>query len=192
MKESLFQKKRFVNISMKFFSGFSLQNDREFFKSFIKDTEYTVAGFSYGAILAFEHAKDMLENAKRVDTLQLFSPAFFETKSDQFKQLQLRGYKKNPQTYINKFIAGCFAPHAIKDISLRESDIEELEELLYYKWNLSALVELKKKGVVIEVYLGDKDQIIDTQGANNLFIEVATLTTIKDANHFLEKGESYE
>lgn len=177
---------------MKFFSGFSLQNDREFFKSFIKDTHYTVAGFSYGAILAFEYTKDMLEKGKRVDTLQLFSPAFFETKSDQFKQLQLRGYRKNPQIYLSKFIAGCFAPHAIKDISLKESNIKELTELLYYKWNLDTLVELKNKGVVIEVYLGDQDQIIDTQGANNLFIEVATVITIKDANHFLTKGECDE
>ncbi|MDY0116842.1 MAG: pimelyl-ACP methyl ester esterase BioV [Sulfurimonadaceae bacterium] len=177
---------------MKFFSGFSLQNDREFFNSFIKETEYTVAGFSYGAILAFAHAKKMVEQGKRVDTLQLFSPAFFETKSEPFKQLQLRGYKKNPQAYINNFLTACFAPHAIKEVSIKESSANELEELLFYKWNLDALVELKDKGVVIEVYLGSEDKIIDAQGANALFIEVATVTTIKGANHFLEKGECDE
>lgn len=174
---------------MKFFSGFSLQNDRDFFNFFIKKSEYTVSGFSYGAILAFEHAKKMSEQGKRIDTLQLFSPAFFETKSDSFKQLQLRGYKKNTQAYMNNFITACFAPHAIKELSLKESNEKELEELLFYKWNLDALVELKDKGVVIEVYLGSEDNIIDVQGAYALFIEVATVTTIKGANHFLERGE---
>nr|WP_275856258.1 hypothetical protein [Sulfurimonas sp. MAG313] len=62
---------------MKFYSGFSLSNDEILFKDYLKYSDYTVAGFSYGAIKAFEMA---LTSKTRIDTLQLFSPAFFQEK----------------------------------------------------------------------------------------------------------------
>ena len=58
---------------MIFYSGFSLKDDEQFFSDYLLDQEYVVAGFSYGAIQAFEFA---LKTDKRIDTLQLFSPAF--------------------------------------------------------------------------------------------------------------------
>lgn len=173
---------------MKFFSGFSLQGDEDFFTPFIKESAYTLCGFSYGAIKAFEHAKEKVAKGKRVDTLQLFSPAFFQTKSEKFKKLQLAGYKKNEESYLQNFIEACFAPHPQKSVSLACSTFKELEELLFYKWNLDALAELRDKGVAIEVYLGEKDKIIDVQGAREFFVEVATVTYMKDANHFLLRG----
>jgi len=39
---------------MKFYSGFSLINDKQLFEPFIKESEFTVCGFSYGAINAFK------------------------------------------------------------------------------------------------------------------------------------------
>ena len=63
---------------MQFFSGFSLQNDEKFFREFIQESDFCVCGFSYGAIKAFEYTQQLLEEGKRVDTLQLFSPAFFK------------------------------------------------------------------------------------------------------------------
>ncbi len=37
---------------MIFYSGFSLTNDVHFFDKFLEKSDYTVAGFSYGAIKA--------------------------------------------------------------------------------------------------------------------------------------------
>jgi hypothetical protein len=69
-----------------FYSGFSLKDDISFFKEYIKVSDFNVAGFSYGAIKALLHVRD---TKQRVDTLQLFSPAFFQTKPEKFRRLQM-------------------------------------------------------------------------------------------------------
>lgn len=171
---------------MKFHSGFSLSNEEVFFETFIKKSEYTVCGFSYGAIKAFEYVKKQLKNSQRVDTLQLFSPAFFQTKSEKFKRLQTLAYSKNQMKYLEQFINGCFSPYEPKSIEHSQTCLEDLEELLYYKWLIDDLKYLQDKGVVIEVYLGGQDTIIDVKSAEALFLEVATVTYIKNANHFLQ------
>ena len=58
---------------MKFFSGFSLKDESKFFAPFIKESEQTVCGFSYGAIKAFEYVKKTVAEGGRIDTLQLWS-----------------------------------------------------------------------------------------------------------------------
>ena len=78
---------------MRFYSGFSLSNDKQLFEPYLKESEFCVAGFSYGAIKAFN---DTLNSKTRVDTLQLFSPAFFQDKNEKFKRMQMM--------YINKDI----------------------------------------------------------------------------------------
>jgi len=171
---------------MKFYSGFSLKNEEYFFKSFIKSSNYTACGFSYGAIKAFEFVKKQLACGKRIDTLQLFSPAFFQSKSDSFKKLQLRSFSKNPHNYLNTFINSCFFPHAKMDVKRVDGSLDELEELLYYEWSILELIDICNKGVKIEVYLGAEDKIIDAQSVKEFFKEVATLTYIKNANHFLQ------
>ena len=170
---------------MKFFSGFSLKNERHFFATFIKESDYTVGGFSYGAIKAFESVKKSLLEGKRVDTLQLFSPAFFQSKDEKFKRLQLMAYRKNEDAYLSQFINACFLPHQRRDVERDVTLIEDLEELLYYEWSLDGLKRLVKEGVVIEVYLGAEDHIVDAVAAKEFFQEVATVTYIKNANHFL-------
>jgi len=170
---------------MKFYSGFSLKNEQHFFDAYINRSDYSVCGFSYGAIKAFLYVKEQLELKKRVDTLQLFSPAFFQTKDDKFKKLQLMAYRKNRDLYLSEFIKSCFLPHSKKSIEHEENSFEELEELLYFNWNMNELKNLAKKGVKIEVYLGGEDKIIDVEGAREFFLEVATVTYIKEANHFL-------
>ena len=82
---------------MKFFSGFSLKNEEHFFTDYIKDSNYTVCGFSYGAIKALEYTQVQLNLGNRIDTLQLFSPAYFQTTSQIFKRLQMISYAKNKQ-----------------------------------------------------------------------------------------------
>jgi predicted esterase len=82
---------------MIYFSGFCFQNEQILFENFLLKNDFTVAGFSYGAIRAFEYA---LKNRHRIDTLQLFSPAFFQDKSESFKKLQLLAFQKNNNKLI--------------------------------------------------------------------------------------------
>lgn len=171
---------------MKFYSGFSLKNDSVFFKDYIKDSQYMACGFSYGAIKAFKYVKEQLACGNRIDTLQLFSPAFFETKSDKFKRLQTISYSKSKNRYLSQFLESCFKPYKKQDVALVESSVEELNELLSYEWSVSELRYIADNGVSIEVYLGGKDEIIDVKAAKELFIDVATVTYIKNANHFLQ------
>ncbi|OIP54227.1 MAG: hypothetical protein AUK54_06870 [Helicobacteraceae bacterium CG2_30_36_10] len=171
---------------MKFYSGFSLKKEEYLFNEYIKKSEYTACGFSYGAIKALKYTQEELACGNRVDTLQLFSPAFFQTKDSKFKRLQLLSYKKNEEAYLKQFIDACFFPHAKKIVEHLKTKVEELEELLGFEWDLQELQELEDKGVKIEVYLGSEDKIIDLEQARELFLKVATVTYIKNANHFLQ------
>lgn len=169
---------------MKFFSGFSLSNDRCFFEHLIREGDYTVAGFSYGAIKA---ARYVIQTTERVDVLQLFSPAFFQTKKESFRRLQMGGYLKDPESYLEKFRESCFAPCPVLPIEEGEHDPQSLEELLYFVWDEALMNAIRAKGTRIEVYLGLEDRIIDIAGAREFFIPYATVTSIKNGNHFLQE-----
>ncbi len=168
---------------MVYFSGFSLKDDMSFFDKYLKKSDYNVAGFSYGAIKAFEYA---LSCSERVDSLQLFSPAFFQTKPQAFKRAQVMAYKRDKTTYLSHFIKGCFEPNELKKtlhVSTKES---ELEELLHYEWDVEKLQKIVQSGVAIEVYLGSEDKIIDATAAKEFFLPFATTYLINGANHFLQ------
>lgn len=171
---------------MQFFSGFSLQNESYLFDEYLNKSDYSIVGFSYGAIKAFDYVTEQLLSGKRIDTLQLMSPVFFQRKATKFKKLQLLSYTKNELAYMSQFMNSCFDPYEKKIVEHKQTIKEELEELLNYEWKLDALQELVDKGVKLEVYLGEKDKIIDVIGAKELFIQVATVTYIKEANHFLQ------
>ena len=171
---------------MKFFSGFSLKNEQAFFSEYIKEDDYSVVGFSYGSIKALEEVLRLLEVGERVDTLQLLSPAFFQTKEEKFRRLQLLSYKKNSALYLKQFLRGCFTPFGLQSVEHIETQSEELEELLYHVWSEKDFVLLEQSGVKVEIYLGGEDKIIDVQAAREFFKNVGTLTYIKQANHFLQ------
>ena len=171
---------------MKFYSGFSLKNEEYLFRDLIKTSEYTICGFSYGAIKALRATKEVLDKGKRVDTLQLFSPAFFQSYDEKFKRLQLMTYKKNKELYLKQFISSCFEPFEKKIVGQTNTTIDELRELLEFEWSVDELQNLLERGIKLEVYLGGKDKIIDVNAAKELFLEVSTVTYIKDANHFLQ------
>ena len=171
---------------MKFYSGFSLQNEEYLFKEFINRSDYSVCGFSYGAILAYQYTKEQLAFGNRIDTLQLFSPAFFQTKNSKFKRLQMLSYSKDEKGYMKQFIDSCFFPHEKKIVEYKKSTSQELNELLSYEWSLEGLNGLVKKGIKIEVYLGSEDKIIDVEAAREFFLQISTVTYIKNANHFLQ------
>ena len=168
---------------MKYFNGFALDNEEHFFGEWIKENDYTLSGFSYGAILAF---KQLLNSESRIDTLQLFSPAFFQEKEKKFKRLQLMGYKKSSKQYVETFTKNCFLPYSVETVTHKEHNIEALEELLSFVWSEEALKAVTNKGVKIEVYLGSEDHISDVEAAYAFFKPFATVTLIKGANHFLQ------
>lgn len=170
---------------MIFYSGFSLRNDEVFFERFLNRSDYSVGGFSYGAIKAALYTAGSTE---RIDTLQLFSPAFFQTKKESFRRVQMTGYLKDPAAYTEKFIESCFAPCTIESVELdADASEEQLRELLYFEWSSELMRAIKSKGIRIEVYLGLEDRVIDIIGAREFFIPYATVMSIKRANHFLQE-----
>jgi hypothetical protein len=167
---------------VKFYSGFSLRNEAHFFEPYLKKSDYTVAGFSYGAIKALLHVS---RTHMRIDTLQLFSPAFFHDKDDAFKRLQIMSYKNNSQRYLKHFIQGCFAPYPTRDIEYGMHDATQLTELLEFQWDATMLKALCERNIEIEVFLGGKDTIINAVEAKTFFLPYATTYYYKHANHFL-------
>ncbi len=172
---------------MNFYSGFSLKGEEEIFDSFLDKRDFCVSGFSLGAIEAFEY---VLNTKNRVDKLQLFSPAFFEDKDKKFKRLQLIFYKKDSDAYITNFLKNIALPLSYDMSSyLQKGSYEELEKLLYYAWDGKKLQEIKDRNIQIEVYLGEKDHIINSALAKEFFIEFATIYFIKNSGHILKIGE---
>jgi hypothetical protein len=174
---------------MIFYSGFMLKNEKEFFNNFLSENDFTLSGFSYGAIKAFEMT---LNSSSRIDTLQLFSPAFFQDKKESFKKLQLKMFDKDFQKYQEMFIENCFVPHPIKEKNIFFStycfhaDKTDLIELLYYQWSVENIEKIINKGIIIEVYLSQDDKIIDYNKVKEFFLPYATVHTIKNGNHFLQ------
>ena len=168
---------------MLFFSGFCLQNEAKLFDFWLNDSNYTVAGFSYGAIKATEY---VLNSKSRVDRLILLSPAFFNDKDKKFKKMQLFYFAKDKDKYIKNFINNITSGSKI-DISnyLKEGSKEELKELLNYQWDIEKLKKITNQGTIIEVILGSKDKIINSKSAKDFFEQIATVYCIKNANHIL-------
>ncbi len=168
---------------MIYFSGFSLSGENEIFKDFLVDTEFSVAGFSYGAIKAFEYA---LDNHKRVDRLTLLSPAFFQDKNEAFKRAQLRYFKLNRELYIKNFLDNIAYPSKV-DLTqyLDIGTYSQLESLLNYRWDIEKLKNLKSRGVIVEIFLGKSDKIIDSKKALNLFSKITTTYYINGRGHIL-------
>jgi pimeloyl-ACP methyl ester carboxylesterase len=168
---------------MKYFNGFSLKNEEIFFQDYIIDSDYCVAGFSYGAQRAFEFVYNSLN---RVDRLILLSPAFFQDHKKSFIRTQLRYYKSNPQAYIEQFIQNIIYPSNIElEEYLDMGKYNELETLLTYIWDRDKIIELIDRGVTIEVFIGGKDKILNPQKSFEFFSKLTTTYLIKDAGHLL-------
>jgi hypothetical protein len=168
---------------MQYYSGFSLAHESTLFNRYLIADDFTIAGFSYGAIKAFE---EVYKTTKRIDRLQLFSPAFFQYENDQFKRLQLLSYKKDQQRYRDHFVRNITYPKKV-NISgyLIEGTYHELHELMHYVWDQDKLAKLVERGVDIEVYLGEKDKIINSMAARDFFQPYATVYFIKEVGHIL-------
>lgn len=170
---------------MIFFSGFGLYGEETLFSDFLDQGRYTVAGFSYGAIRAFESvSRD--EIGHRVDRLILLSPAFFQTQTMAFMRTQLIHYSKNPEIYMERFYQNAIRPGSLKLSSfVTKHSIDALETLLSYEWKTERLHTLKERGIEVDVVLGGKDVIIDTRQALDHFSQVSTVYYFKEFGHFL-------
>lgn len=170
-----------------YFNGFCLINEDELFNEFIVKNDYSVSGFSYGAINALEYTLNMIKNNKRVDLLQLFSPSYFCTQSTKYKRMQLIHFNIDTQTYINNFINNASYPSKLEmNKYLCKGTYTQLETLLYYEWNKEDLELLVKNNVKIEVYLGQKDKIIDTKKSKDFFINFAEIYFFNNCGHMLK------
>ena len=166
---------------MRYYSGFCFWNERELFSEYLEDSEFCVAGFSYGAQKALI---DAVHTNKRVDKLQLISPAFFKN-NPKFVKLQLNGFKKDKQKYINNFLENVKYPSNI-DVSKYIDDCElyQLEEMFEFNWGLIEYL----KNIKVEVFIGSEDKIIDVEGAVKFFKKYADVYFIKGVGHILKGG----
>ncbi len=168
---------------MKYFNGFSLQNEEKIFADYLTKSAYTVAGFSYGAQQAFEYA---YASEKRVEKLILLSPAFFQTQKASFIRTQLRYFEAGQEAYVKQFLSNVAYP---SEINLSEylniGTKEELEALLTYTWDEDKLQALSERGTTIEVFLGEDDKILDAEEAITFFKKTCTLYSIKKSGHLL-------
>jgi hypothetical protein len=172
-----------LKISKNYFSGFCFFNESELFDEYLIKNDFTISGFSYGAIKAFE---EVLNTNQRVDKLQLFSPAFFQSFDNKFKRTQVMYFKKDSNAYCKGFLENVIYPNKL-DISkyFKLGTIEELEELLYYEWSEEKLEKVVNNGTKIEVFLGSADKIIDSSKAKEFFQKFATVYFIKEKGHIL-------
>ncbi len=170
---------------MVYFNGFALKNEEIFFDFWLKDQSYfSIAGFSYGAIKAFKYA---LESNKRVDRLIFLSPAFFQDLPKDFKLKEIENFKRSKEVYLKRFLRNVAYPLNInlKDY-FREPSINELEELLFFRWEKEKLKELKDRGIIIEVIVGEKDKIVSSKRVIEFFEDIAKIYIIKEGGHLLK------
>ena len=165
-----------------YFSGFSLQNEQELFNQYIEKSDFTVSGFSYGAINAFEY---VLTTNKRVDKLQLFSPAYFNDKDKKYKRMQLMYFKKDASTYTDNFLQNSGFSQGQRSKYFNMGTYEELEQLLNYEWTASKLERILEKNITVEVFLGSEDKIIDSSEALEFFRKFSEVYYIKNKGHIL-------
>ena len=168
---------------MRYFNGFSLQNEESHFSDFIIESEHCVAGFSYGAQKAFEY---VYESKERIDRLILLSPAFFQTEKSSFIRTQLRYFEAGKDAYVKQFLENVSHPSKINLSKYLELGTqEELNALLTYVWEPSKIEEVLDRGITIEVFLGKKDKIINVNEALAFFTPLSKCYFMKEAGHLL-------
>ena len=169
---------------MKYFNGFSLKGEEIFFKEQVIDTNYVVAGFSYGAQKAFEYVYNSTE---RIDRLILISPAFFQNHKKSFIKTQLRYFKADKEAYKKEFLKNVAYPsNTPLNEFITDGTYEELENLLSYIWKEDKILELKKRGIIIEVFMGNADKIVDSKKSFEFFSKLVPVYLFKEKGHLLK------
>ena len=165
-----------------YFSGFSLQNEKELFSNYLINNDFTVSGFSFGAQKAVEY---VLNTKTRIDTLQLFSPSYFNDQDKKYKRMQVIYFKKDSEAYCDDFLENCGLNKKQKDKYFHMGTVEELEDLLNYDWSEKKLQSIVERKINIEVYLGVEDKIINSKQAKEFFRKFGEVYYIKGKGHIL-------
>jgi hypothetical protein len=171
----------------KFYSGFYLHDEFDLFKDYIEKSDFIFSAFSYGCIRLLE---DLNSYDKRVDKIQLFSPAYFGDKDDKFKNMQLKMFEKNEKLYIENFLKNCAYPSEYNLINyVRPSLKDDLEKLLFFDWNeiLFQKIFEKRPNLEIEIFLGEKDKIISSNIAADFFRRYGNVYFFKEVGHIITK-----
>jgi len=168
---------------MRYFNGFCFKDEHRLFLEYLDSSEYCVSGFSYGAIKAVKFLSDY---SKRVDKLQLFSPAFFQNRSKKYKSLQIDLFKKDRISYIKNFIKNSVYPSSIEvGEFIGDCSVDELEELLNFTYDEKIIEDFINRGIEIEIYLGDMDKVVDSESVFEFFKPFATIYRFKNRGHIL-------
>jgi len=169
---------------MKYFNGFSLKNEEVFFSDYLIDSDYVVTGFSYGTQKALEYVYNSQE---RIERLILISPAFFQNHKKSFLKTQLRYFKADEESYKKEFLKNVVYPSTIKlDNYVVNGSYEELEALLTYVWEEEKINNLLKRGIKIEVFMGDNDKIVDAEKSFEFFSALVPVYLLKGKGHLLK------
>ena len=99
--------------------------------------------------------------------------------------------KKDKEAYKKNFLKNVFYPKPIPEFWIKEfenldDDIQELEKLLNFKWNVEDLQKIINRNIQIEVFLGEQDKIINPLEAKNFFRKFADVFYIKQVGHILQ------
>jgi len=168
---------------VRYFNGFSLQEEEQLFGEYLIQSDLCVAGFSYGAQQALEY---VYSATQRVDRLILLSPAFFQNQKPSFIRTQLRYFRNKKEEYIKQFLANAAYPSEVDlTVFYKKSTDEELEALLSYRWESEKIKKITDRGTTIEVFLGSEDKIIDASAALDFFAQKTVTYWIKGAGHLL-------
>jgi esterase/lipase len=169
---------------MKYFNGFSLKGEEVFFSEELIESNYTVAGFSYGTQKALEYAYNC---TNRIDRLILISPAFFQNHKKSFIKTQLRYFKADKEAYKKEFLKNVSYPSSnFLDEYISEGTYEELHDLLSYVWEEEKIQELINRGIKIEVFMGDADKIVDAKKSFEFFSKLVPVYLFKGKGHLLK------
>jgi len=174
--------KRFYVI---YFNGFSLTGEETLFEDYITEGDTCVVGFSYGAQKAFEY---VYHTQERIDRLILLSPAFFQAEKPSFVRTQLRYFEAGKKAYIEQFLKNVTYPSSV-DLTkyLKIGTKEELESLLTYQWDKEKIDTVLSKGTHIEVFVGEKDKIIQSHETLKFFSS-STTYLLKECGHLLKES----
>lgn len=169
---------------MTFFSGFGFAHEAPLFEAFLPQGEarFTVAGFSLGAVRAFEYA---LSATTRIERLILLSPAFFQDKAEKFRRMQLIAFNKSSENYLTQFYTACGTKRELAPFKTA-ANAADLEYLLNYRWEAEVFKKLIDRGTRITVYAGGADKIVNTAAASAFFAEFTEVYLLKNATHLLE------
>ncbi|MRI83038.1 MAG: hypothetical protein C6I00_01330 [Nitratiruptor sp.] len=175
---------------MQFFSGFGFAKEARLFQDYLDPRGFVVAGFSYGAQLAFQEALARLDRGERVEKVQLLAPAYFDHRPPSWKERELQAFEKDPTRYMELFYKRALFPARI-DLTpyTRIPSREELYRLLFFTWDLEQLARLREGGVVIECFLGSQDRIVDTMAARSFFQPFSLVYWIEGAGHLLRRRD---